>query len=99
MLDRWLLDHPRSVGESYFQHQRAALGFALSLLQAAGACFIHALVPSLFESTGSRAIADLHERMVTNRNKRRAEVILTRSAAISASPNRQSAGALPQSDL
>ena len=101
MLDRWLLAHPRSVGESYFGHQRVALGFAASLLWAAAACFVHALIPSLFETTASRAIANLHERMVRQRSNKRAlaETNPAGAIAISASPNRRSAAASPRSDL
>src|SRR5215475_6901780 len=100
MLDRWLLAHPRSVGESYFEHQRIALGFAASLLRAAAACFLHALVPSLFERTASRTITDLHERMVRSRAQQRGcrEAGAINSAVISASPSLQSAGASPRSD-
>jgi hypothetical protein len=67
MLDRWFLAHPGSVDETYLAHQRAAWGFSASLLKAAAACFIHGLVPALFESTASRCVADLHERMARQR--------------------------------
>jgi len=70
MLNRWFLAHPRTVDESYLEHQRAAWGFSASLLKAAGACFIHGLVPALFESTASQSITELHERMVTRRGIR-----------------------------
>ena len=99
MLDRWLLAHPRKVGESYFEHQWVALGFAAALFKAAFACLIHALVPSLFETTASRAIADLHERMVMSRNKRRPSLETGFvKAATSVSPGRLSAAASPQAD-
>ena len=74
MLDRWFLAHPRSVGESYREHQRAAWGFSASLLKAAAVCFIHGLVPVLFESTASRSVAELHKGMVEERRRVRAEV-------------------------
>jgi hypothetical protein len=74
MLDRWFLAHPRSVDESYFEHQRAAWGFSASLLKAAAACFIHGLAPALFESAASRSVAELHERMVEQRRGIRAHV-------------------------
>jgi hypothetical protein len=64
---RLFLQHPRSVGESYLEHQRHALGFGFSLLFASLACFVHAIVPGLCVRTGSTAIARLHSRMVTNR--------------------------------
>jgi len=64
---RLFLDHPRSVGESYLEHQRHAFGFGISLLAAALACLVHALIPGLFVRTGSDAITRLHERMVAHR--------------------------------
>jgi len=73
MLRRWFLDHPRSVGESYFGHQRAAFGFAFRLFGAACACFIHGLVPKFFERTGSRTVAALHDDMIVHRAAKTAE--------------------------
>ena len=67
---RLFLEHPRSVGESYLEHQRRAFGFGCSLFLAALACFVHAIVPGLFVRTGSSAIARLHDRMVVNRVSR-----------------------------
>jgi len=67
MVERWFLAHPKAIGETYFEHQRMALGFSASLLKAAAACFIHGFVPGLFQTTGSRTIAGLHERMITRR--------------------------------
>lgn len=67
VFNRLFLDHPRSVGESYLEHQRRAFGFGVSLLAAALACLVHALVPGLFVRTGSEAITRLHDRMVVNR--------------------------------
>ena len=63
MQSRIFTEHPRAVGETYFQHQRVAFGFAFTLLGAGLAAAVHGLVPSLFETTGSRAVARLHERM------------------------------------
>ena len=69
MLDRLFLSHCRSVDESYLEHQAHALRFSGSLLVAAGACFIHALVPGLFQRTGSRTIERLHDEMVVHRKR------------------------------
>lgn len=59
----WFLDHPDSIGESYASHQRIALAYGASLFVASLACFIHALVPCLFERTASRTITRLHASM------------------------------------
>ncbi len=71
MIRRLFLDHPRSVGESYLEHQRAAFGFALAMIGGGLACLVHALVPGLFRTRGSRTIADLHQRMVVSRRTTR----------------------------
>jgi len=69
MFDALFLRHPRSVGESYVEHLIAAMGFAGRLSIAAAACLVHALVPALFQRTGSRIVADLHMTMVVNRRR------------------------------
>jgi len=70
MLDRWFLAHPRTVNETYLEHQAVALSFSFELFLAACACFIHALVPALFQRTGSAMVMRLHEEMVTKRVRR-----------------------------
>ena len=72
MLERWFLSHPRSVNESYLEHQACAMRFSVSLMGAGLACFVHALVPALFERTASRAIERLHGEMVTHRKRHEA---------------------------
>lgn len=63
MFRRLFLAHPESVGESYFQHQRAALSFALPLLGASLAATIHAFVPAVFQRTAGDIIRALHDRL------------------------------------
>ncbi len=70
MLNRLFLDHPREMGQSYFEHQRNAFGYAGSMFAAAIACFVHGLVPALFLHTGSRVVARLSELMAANRTRR-----------------------------
>ena len=60
-------DHPASVGETYFQHMSAALGFAARLFRASVACFVHGMLPFLFTRTGSSAVRRLYEDMITER--------------------------------
>jgi hypothetical protein len=67
MFNRLFLDHPRALGESWLAHSRNAAGFGVALARASAACFVHALVPGLCRTTGSRAIVALHTRMVTHR--------------------------------
>ncbi len=68
-ISRAFTDHPASVGETYGEHLRSALGFSASMCRAALCCGVHAFLPFLFQRTGSRAIADLHTRMVQQRSK------------------------------
>jgi len=63
LLDRAFREHPRSLGESYWQHQQRALAFGMAMIVAGLACLVHALVPALFERTASGAVLRLHERM------------------------------------
>ncbi|MCG8543654.1 MAG: DUF6356 family protein [Alphaproteobacteria bacterium] len=60
--------HPASVGETYGEHFRRALGFAIHMLIGGLACLVHAVLPFLFVKTGSRIIHGLHDRMVVNRH-------------------------------
>jgi hypothetical protein len=64
---RTFTDHPASVGESYLEHLGRATAFGLRMMCAGLACLLHGLLPFLFQRTGSRAISELHERMVTHR--------------------------------
>jgi len=63
MIRRLFLSHPQKAGESYFQHQRVALSFALPLLGAGLAATIHAIIPGLCETTAGDAIRRLHARL------------------------------------
>lgn len=62
-LGRLFLDHPATVNESYFQHMRFAFGFAFWLAVAACAALIHAVIPALCETTASRILRRLHDRI------------------------------------
>lgn len=68
---KFLTDHPRSVGETYFEHMRMASGFGIAMLLGGLACLVHGLVPTLFVTTGSRTVQRLHQRMVTKRQTKR----------------------------
>ncbi len=67
MFKRMFLDHPTSLGETYFEHQRYALSFAASMFFGAAACFLHGLIPAACKTTGSRTVMRLHERMTIAR--------------------------------
>jgi hypothetical protein len=69
MFKKLFIDHPKSVNETYVQHFFTAMSFSTKLFKAAIASFIHALVPGLCIKTGSKAITELHVKMVAFRVK------------------------------
>jgi Family of unknown function (DUF6356) len=64
---RAFTEHPASVGESYGEHLFRAVYFGTRMVFAGFACLLHGVLPFLFVRTGSRAIAELNDRMVVNR--------------------------------
>jgi hypothetical protein len=58
-------EHPHAAGETYREHFAVAFGVGRQLAGAAGAAFVHAVVPQLHTTTASdkiRALADCLER-------------------------------------
>ena len=62
-------DHPASVGENYGQHLCSALKFSLYMAIGCAVCLCHALLPFLFERTGSKIIEKLHNKMIAHRSR------------------------------
>ncbi|MEQ8896539.1 MAG: DUF6356 family protein [Roseovarius sp.] len=60
MITKALLDHPRSVDETYLEHAAFAGKFSGKLFVAGFCALVHALIPCLFEKTASRMIADMY---------------------------------------
>jgi hypothetical protein len=46
-------NHPRCMGETYFQHLKCASTFGGSMVLAGFACLIHGIFPFWFKNTGS----------------------------------------------
>jgi len=69
MIKRLFLEHPASVGETYFEHMGVSASFGAAMFRGALACFVHALLPNLCTRTGSTVVAQLHHRMVTHRHE------------------------------
>jgi hypothetical protein len=63
LLERAFIEHPRSLGEGYWQHQQRAFGFGTQMIVGGIACVIHALIPGLFERTASMTVVRLTESM------------------------------------
>jgi hypothetical protein len=66
-LIRAFTGHPASVGESYAEHLARAVCFGTRMVFAGVACLVHGVLPFLFVRTGSRAIAELNDRMIASR--------------------------------
>jgi hypothetical protein len=66
-LNRLFTEHPASVGETYGEHMSRAAWFGTRMILGGLACMVHAFLPFLFVSTGSRVIGQLNDRMVANR--------------------------------
>jgi hypothetical protein len=66
---RAFTDHPATVGETYVEHMQTASWFALTMAVGAVACFVHAILPFACQTSGSRRIKLLHERMITHRRR------------------------------
>jgi Family of unknown function (DUF6356) len=81
-ISKLLTEHPTSVGETYAQHLAHAIGFGTRMVLAGVACILHGLLPFLFVRTGSRAVAQLHERMVINRRS----VLISSAARLRGDP-------------
>lgn len=61
--------HLGEIGEGYFEHLRFAAKVGAVAIGGGLACFAHALVPGLFTTTGSSAIAKLNQ-MIEERRRR-----------------------------
>ncbi|MCG3269446.1 DUF6356 family protein [Yoonia sp. I 8.24] len=57
------LDHPDTVNETYFTHMRFALSFGFWLAVAAIAALLHAFIPAVCETTASRIVKRLQDRI------------------------------------
>ena len=64
--------HPRTVGETYFEHLESASRFGSRMIVAGFACLLHGVFPFLFVTTGSKTVRHLHETMIAHRSRQRA---------------------------
>ena len=90
-IKRLFTEHPATVGETYGQHFVSAMGFTLTMFRATFCCLIHAIFPFLFEKTGSDLIAELYNRMITNRSRLESARLAGKSADKQAVPSAKTA--------
>ena len=70
MFKKLFTTHPKSLGETYWQHLWSALRYCGTLLAAFVVCLLHAVLPFLFENTGGNLINKLAT-SVSKRTKRK----------------------------
>ena len=63
IVDHLFLRHPREQEETYLEHARFAASIGSRMALGGLACMIHALVPCLCTTSGSRAVRDLSDRL------------------------------------
>jgi hypothetical protein len=63
MLNRYFLDHPRSVGETYPEHAATAFGFGIRMIGGGLAAMVHGVFPALCTRTASNTVKGLYDRM------------------------------------
>ncbi|MFN3352866.1 MAG: DUF6356 family protein [Brevundimonas sp.] len=63
MIDDLFLRHPREVGEGYFEHLWAASAYGFRLMGAAGAAFVHALVPGVMKTAASDTVCAMADEL------------------------------------
>jgi len=68
-------EHPKSVGETYWQHLLFATRTGVTMVLAGLACMVHGMLPFLCTTTGSRAIRKLAARLSGAHPRRMATVL------------------------
>lgn len=71
MIARLFKDHPASVGESYTEHFGVAARFGARMIRGGLGAIVHAFLPALCKTSGSRAVAALYAEMVAKRTAAR----------------------------
>ena len=72
---RLFTEHPKTVGETYWQHLLFATRTGATMVLAGLACMLHGVLPFLCTTTGSRAIRKLAARLGGAHPRRTATVL------------------------
>lgn len=67
MFRQLFLDHPHSVGESYFEHMGVAVRFGVTMIVGGIGAVIHGLLPFAFRTAGSTTVIRLNAVLVEKR--------------------------------
>lgn len=83
-------EHPRSAGESYFEHMRVALGFARQTIGAGVCAIVHAVFPMFHQTTASERIQCLAHCLETGD---RDAITMVKAARLAPCPDTAATGA------
>jgi len=61
--DRLFLEHPRDVGETYWQHMAHSASYGFRIMGIAFYAFVHALIPGVFKTHASQRICALADEL------------------------------------
>ena len=67
MLGRLFVDHPRSLGMSWFDHGVGAVRIGGQMMAAGAAGVVHAVIPGWFTQTAGRTVERLYQHMAHRR--------------------------------
>lgn len=67
IIDRLLFAHPRSVGETYFEHAAIAARFGATMVAGGVKCLAHAVIPAVFSRSASDSVAKLNSELARRR--------------------------------
>jgi Family of unknown function (DUF6356) len=71
VISRIFLEHPKTVGETYWEHFRVASSFGVAMVSGGVKAMVHAVLPNVYETAGSDTIRRLHNIMVEKRGAKR----------------------------
>lgn len=69
MADNPLTRHLDEAGETYAEHCGKAASFGFRMIGGGLACLVHAVLPFLFERTGSETVRGLHSTLCKRADK------------------------------
>lgn len=67
LLHRWFLEHPRTVGEDYWEHAGIASRFGGRMIAGGVRCLVHAVLPAMCKTAASDCVAGLNGELQSRR--------------------------------
>ena len=67
-LTKIFTEHPKSNGETYFEHLRCASYYGFKMIVSGAAAIVHAILPFLFETAASDCAKMVNEEVERRKN-------------------------------